>query len=233
MQHGLDTTLISFRNLKFKARRVTTPEGGLTGRVPALRLPFPYCRAALFGALECAQLQQEIETGLDWKASNFVDQREEAVHPAQEELALGRRNMTSLLILMMFATQGTANDSQRTHALVDVHNIYVDSMGHDDEAVRFRSLLKQELTRAGFTVEDDAAKADAVLGGTFSVRVVAGYSRSYADVALRESDGATIWQGDFGPRFWRGRKGGDDVKNCAGDIADKLLKDSKQTTAHR
>jgi hypothetical protein len=81
MQHWLDTTLISFRNLKFKARRVTTPEGGLTGRVTALRPPFPYCKAALFGALECAQLQQEIETELDWEASHFVDQREEGVHP--------------------------------------------------------------------------------------------------------------------------------------------------------
>jgi len=93
--------------------------------------------------------------------------------------------------------------------------------------------LKQELTHAGFTVEEDSAKADSVLSGTFSVRVVAGYSRSFAEVALRASDNATIWQGGFGPRFWRGRKSGDDTKNCAGDIADKLLKDFKQSTAHK
>jgi hypothetical protein len=134
---------------------------------------------------------------------------------------------------MLLAMPGTSNDSQTAHALSNVHRIYLDSMGHDDEAVRFRSLLKQELTHAGFTVEDDSAKADSVLSGTLSVRVVAGYSRAFADVALRASDGATIWRGAFGPRFLRGRKSGDDTKNCAGDIADKLLKDFKQSTAHR
>jgi hypothetical protein len=141
--------------------------------------------------------------------------------------------MAYLLICILIAMPGTANDSQPVHALSDVHLIYVDSMGHDDEAVRFRSLLKQELTHAGFTIEDNSAKADSVLGGTLSVRVVAGYSRAFADVALRASDGATIWQGRFGPRFLRGRKSGDDTKNCAGDLADKLLKDFKQSTSHR
>jgi hypothetical protein len=141
--------------------------------------------------------------------------------------------MTSLIVCILLATPSAANDSQQTHALSDIHRIYVDSLGHDDEAVRFRSLLKQELTLAGFTIEDDSAKADAVLSGTLSVRVIDGYSRAFADVALRTSDGATIWQGRFGPRFLRGRKSGDDTKNCAGDIADKLLKDFKQSTAHR
>jgi hypothetical protein len=93
--------------------------------------------------------------------------------------------------------------------------------------------LKQELSRAGFTIEEDSAKADAVLGGTLSVRVVDGYSRAFADVAVRPSAGAAIWQGRFGPRFLRGRKSGDDTKNCAGDVADKLLKDFKQSTSHR
>jgi hypothetical protein len=141
--------------------------------------------------------------------------------------------MTSLLVCILLAMPGTPNDSQTAHALFDVHRIYVDFLGHDDEAVRFRSLLKQELTRAGFTIEDDSAKADAVLGGTLSVRVIDGYSRAFADVALRASDGVTIWRGAFGPRFLRGRKSGDDTKNCAGDLADKLLKDFKQSTVHR
>jgi hypothetical protein len=52
-------------------------------------------------------------------------------------------------------------------------------------------------------------------------------------VSLRASDNATVWQGGFGPRFWRGRKSSDDTKNCAGDIADKLLKDFKQSTARK
>jgi hypothetical protein len=141
--------------------------------------------------------------------------------------------MISLLMGMLLAMPGTANDSQPAHALSDVHHIYVDSMGQGDEAVRFRSLLKQELTHAGFTVEEDSAKADAVLSGTLSVRVVAGYSRAFADVALRATDGPTIWQGGFGPRFIRGRQGNDDIKNRAGDIADELVKDRKQSTAQR
>lgn len=141
--------------------------------------------------------------------------------------------MIGLLMCMFLAMPGTANDSQPAHALSDVHHIYVDSMGQGDEAVRFRSLLKQELTHAGFTVEEDSAKADAVLSGTLSVRVVAGYSRAFADVALRATDGAAIWQGGFGPRFLRGRQGNDDIKNRAGDIADKLVKDRKQFITQR
>jgi hypothetical protein len=141
--------------------------------------------------------------------------------------------MTSLFICFLLAMPATMNDALPSHALSDVHRIYLDSMGKDDEAVRFRSLLKQELTHAGFAVEDDSAKADAVMSGTLSVRVLAGYSRAYADVTLRASDGGTIWQGDFGPTFLRGRKGDDEVKNCAGNIADKLLKDLKQSTAYR
>jgi hypothetical protein len=141
--------------------------------------------------------------------------------------------MIGLLMGMFLAMPGTANDSQPAHALSDVHHIYVDSMGQGDEAVRFRSLLKQELTHAGFTVEEDSAKADAVLSGTLAVRVVAGYSRAFADVALRATDGATIWQGGFGPRFIRGRQENDDIKNRAGDIADKLVKDRKQSIAQR
>jgi hypothetical protein len=39
---------------------------------------------------------------------------------------------------------------------------------------------------------------------------------------VRTPDGATIWQGDFGPRFTRGRQR-DDVKNRARDIADNFF----------
>lgn len=126
----------------------------------------------------------------------------------------GGANMTGLLVCMLLAMPGTANDSQPAHALSGVHRIYVDSMGQGDEAVRFRSLLKQGLTHAGFTIEDDSAKADAVLSGTLSVRVIAGYSKAFADLAMRASDGAAIWQGRFGPRFWRGHQGNDDVKTA-------------------
>jgi hypothetical protein len=142
-------------------------------------------------------------------------------------------NMIPLLIGILLVIPGVSSNSQAAHPLSDVHRIYVGSMGQDDEAVRFRGLLKQELTQLGFTIEDDSAKADAVLSGTLSVRVLAGYSRAYADVVLQASDGATIWQGSFDATFLRGRKGNDDVKNCSGNIADKLLKDFQQSTAHR
>jgi hypothetical protein len=155
-------------------------------------------------------------------------------YTALEELApSGGANMISLLMCVFPAMAGTANDSQPAHALSDVHHIYVESMGHDDEAVRFLGLLKQELIHQGLTIEDDSAKADAVLSGTLSVRVIDGYSRGFADVVLRATDGATIWQGSFGPRFLRGRKAGDDIKNVAGNLVDRLVKDRKQSTAHR
>lgn len=140
--------------------------------------------------------------------------------------------MIGLFICMLLAMPAAANNPAPAHALSEVHHIYVDSMGHDDEAVRFRGLLKQELTRAGFTIEDDSAKADAVLSGTISIRVLAGYSRAFSDVTLRASDGAALWQDASRPRFWHGHQSGDDVKDRATDIADKLLKDSKQPTTH-
>jgi hypothetical protein len=108
-------------------------------------------------------------------------------------------------------------------------------MGHDDEAVRFHSMLKQELIHAGLTLEEDPAKADAVLSGTLSIRVLDGYSLAFCDVTLRAFDGATLWQSAFGPkfrRFWHGLRSRDDVKNRAGDITDKHLKDYKQSTTH-
>jgi len=76
---------------------------------------------------------------------------------------------------MLLTMPAKSNDSHSVRTLSDVHSVYVDSMGHDDEAVRFHSILKKELTHAGFTIEDDSAKADAVLSGTISIRVLAGY----------------------------------------------------------
>jgi hypothetical protein len=141
--------------------------------------------------------------------------------------------MTPLLLGILLAIQGAATGSQAARPLSEVHSIYVASMGHDDEAVGFRGSLKQELAHAGFALEDDSAKADALLSGTFSVRVEAGYTRAHADVAPRAPGGAMIWQGSFGQRFLPGRRGDADVKNRAGDIADKLRKDFKQSSAHR
>jgi hypothetical protein len=141
--------------------------------------------------------------------------------------------MTPSLLGILLAIHCAATGSQAARPLSEVHSIYVGSMEHDDEAVGFRGLLKQELAHAGFTIEDDSAKADALPSGPFSVRVEAGYTRACADVALRAPDGAMICQGGFYQRFLRGRRGDDDVKNGAGDIADKLLKDFKQSRAHR
>jgi len=47
--------------------------------------------------------------------------------------------MTPLVLGILLAIPGAATDSQTAHQLSDVHRIYVDSMGHDDEAVRFRA----------------------------------------------------------------------------------------------
>ena len=140
--------------------------------------------------------------------------------------------MIGLFICMLLTMPAKANDSPPVHSLSEVHHMYVDSMGHDDEAARFRGLVKQELTRAGFTIEDNSAKADAILSGTISIRVLAGYSRAFSDVTLRASDGAALWQSAFRPRFWHGKQSGDDVKDRATDIAAKFLQDFKQSTPH-
>jgi hypothetical protein len=111
--------------------------------------------------------------------------------------------------------------AQKTLSLVQ--KIYVGEMGNADESERFRHLLEDQLIEKGFTVVDDATKADAVLTGALSVRVLDDESEARVYVRLSTPDGERLWSRDFGNRFFHNpfnRK--EPVKLRAEDVANGL-----------
>ncbi len=101
--------------------------------------------------------------------------------------------------------------------------IYVEPMGQDHEALRFRKLLSDGLSKAGLPIVKEAAEADLVLSSTLSTPVVSGDSRALASVALTNRQGQTIWDGEF-PSSKRWPSGRDYVKRLAEEIVAALHK---------
>ncbi len=141
--------------------------------------------------------------------------------------------MAVQLICLLALTLEAVAGIQKVDSLADVHRIYVSAVGHDDETVRFRNLLEQDLAQEGFTIVEDASSADAVLSGVLSVRVLGGHSKAYASMSLKAADGSELWSGNFKEPFWRITFSGDAVKVRARDIAKKLHKDSEHAVARQ
>ena len=129
-----------------------------------------------------------------------------------------------LHVFYAFVLMAASVHSADRSALAAVHRIYVDSMGHDEEAVRFRDLLRKDLAAAGFFVVDDPRHTDATLSGFVSIRVRHGYAKAYSTVTLTTADGRLIWGGDFGPAF-RQSLSSDTVMLRSKDIAMRLKED--------
>lgn len=124
-------------------------------------------------------------------------------------------------LLLAVAATGAAK-TQAVASLAGIRSIYVEPMGQDHEAVRFRKLLSDELTKAGFTIVADADDgADAVLSSMLSTPVVDGHSRAYAEVELTRRNGPRVWGGDF-PSRRRWPSGQDYVKKLAEEVAGAL-----------
>ena len=128
-----------------------------------------------------------------------------------------------LLLTVFVSNQTFAQEEEGKLHLVQ--KIHIGEMGKSDEAERFQLLLEEQLEKKGFTVVNDADKADAVLAGVLSLRVYDDTSIARATVYLKNPDGKRIWGGDFQPKSTFFKRVDDTVKFRAENIADKLRKD--------
>lgn len=81
-----------------------------------------------------------------------------------------------------------------------VRKIHVGNMGETNEAERFRLLLEEELAKKGFSIVDAPERADAVLTGVLSVRVLDKKTQARVYVKLNAPNGERLWAKDFGSR---------------------------------
>src|SRR4051794_34357780 len=104
-----------------------------------------------------------------------------------------RTFIAALTVVAAFAVPLCA---QSSGGLSVVKKIHVGSMGQSDEAERFRMLLEEELSKAGFVAVPNAEEADGILTGVLAVRVYSDESLARVTVALKSADGHRIWGKD-------------------------------------
>ena len=77
--------------------------------------------------------------------------------------------------------------------MTTVQRVWVDKLGNNDEAERFRFQLAIELGHQGFTAWDQADGADAIIKGTFSFRDFGAKSGAAANLHIMSPDNKEIW----------------------------------------
>lgn len=118
-----------------------------------------------------------------------------------------------LIVTLLLVVSGLSHASSSANAFVGGHSelqtqsqfrlvrkIHVGNMGETNEAERFRLLLEEELAKKGFTIVDAPEKADAVLTGVLSVRVLDKKTQARVYVKLITAGGERLWGRDFGSR---------------------------------
>src|SRR5262252_6852156 len=106
-----------------------------------------------------------------------------------------------LTLWVMSANVSAKSNQVRSLALHVVHKIYVEEMGTFPEAVRFRLLLEDQLSRIGLTVVPQREEADAVLSGVVSLASPGEYggpSDISVTARLNSSDGSRLWSFNTG-----------------------------------
>ena len=136
--------------------------------------------------------------------------------------------MVQLLCGLAFVAASSAS-TPGSVSLAGVEKIYVDSLGHDDEAVRFRRVLVENLAAAGFVVVDNRQTSDGVITGFLSLWVHHGSTHASATLALDAPDGRRLWDGEFKERFFSFTLSSDAVKVRAKDVVKRLQKDKEAT----
>jgi hypothetical protein len=98
-------------------------------------------------------------------------------------------------VAVFIALIGIATGLAQYHPadLANVQRVYVDKLGNNDDAERFRSQLASELGRQGFTPSEQADGADAVIKGTFSFRDFGNKSGAAANLRVVNPDGKELW----------------------------------------
>ena len=77
--------------------------------------------------------------------------------------------------------------------MTTVNKIFVNKLGNNDEAERFRFQLSRELANVGFTPLAEPDEADAIVKGTFSYQNWNDKSGAQANLRLLSQEGKEIW----------------------------------------
>jgi hypothetical protein len=135
-------------------------------------------------------------------------------------IGIYRRHMIKIVALSLLVTLGLGASHQARPPAGVGRQVYIEPMGQDHEAVRFRKLMTDHLVRSGFSIASDAAGAELILSTTLSTPVVSGETRAYASAEVRTRDGNVSWTGDFPAREgWVQTKAREAVAKLAEEIA--------------
>jgi len=111
-------------------------------------------------------------------------------------------------------------------SLANVQRIYIDKLGNNDDAERFRSVGARELEHVGFTAASSPDDADAILKGTFSFANWGEKSGGQLNFRLMSRDDKEIWAGSVADKIKPGR---DSIQWVAEEFAKQLKKRKEQT----
>ena len=110
-------------------------------------------------------------------------------------------------------------------SLANVQRIYIDKLGNNDDAERFRSVGARELEHVGFTAANSSDDADAILKGTFTFANWGEKSGGQLNFRLMSRDDKEIWSGSVADKVKPGR---DSVQWVAQEFAKQLKKRKEQ-----
>ena len=133
-----------------------------------------------------------------------------------------RRVAVGLIVLFAAVTACLAEYP----SLANVQRIYIDKLGNNDDAERFRSVGARELERAGFSTASQAEDADAILKGTFTFANWGEKSGGQLNFRLLSRDDKEIWAGSVADKI---KPGHDSIQWVAQEFAKQLKKRKEQT----
>ncbi len=110
-------------------------------------------------------------------------------------------------------------------SLSNVQRIYIDKLGNNDDAERFRSVGARELEHAGFSTASSPEDADAILKGTFTFANWGEKSGGQLNFRLVSRDDKEIWAGSVADKIKPGR---DSMQWVAQEFAKQLKKRKEQ-----
>ena len=102
-----------------------------------------------------------------------------------------RYSAVAAFILLIAVATGLAQYS--LPSMATVQRVFVDKLGNNDDAERFRSQLAGELGRQGFTAWNQAEGADAMVKGTFSFRDFGARTGAAANLRIVSPDNKELW----------------------------------------
>lgn len=130
------------------------------------------------------------------------------------------KTLVACCVACAVVTLGIGVNGQARPSATEPVKVYVEPMGQDHEAFRFRKLISDHLARLGFTVASEAGAADLVLITTLSTPVIDGETQAYASVEVRGPDRKVLWTGEFpASEGWVQTKAREAVTKLAHEIA--------------